>query len=139
MDVLATRDIRASPADVAIVMFDPRRDPEWIGGAKSVDVPEGDPTSIGARTTRYGGFLGRKFAWQTEVEGFERDRLLRMRFIEGPMKGGDVTYRIVAASGGSSVSIRNTGPGPQVFGWFVKRSVGKDLDRLARIVERERG
>jgi hypothetical protein len=32
------------------------------------------------------------------------------------------------------VSIRNTGPGPQVMGWFVKRSVGKDLDRLACLV-----
>jgi hypothetical protein len=34
------------------------------------------------------------------------------------------------------VSIRNTGPGPRIMGWFVRRSVGKDLDRLARIVER---
>ena len=130
------RTIAAPPGRVAQVMFDPTRDPEWIGGAKSVDPPSGDPTRIGAKTTRHGGFMGKKFSWQTEIEGFEPDRLLRMRFVEGPMKGGDVTYRIDPEGGGSRVSIRNTGPGPQLMAWFVKRSVGKDLDRLAKLVER---
>ena len=78
--------------------------------------------------------MGRKFSWQTEVVEFEPERLLRMDFVAGPMKGGSVTYRIEPAPGGSVVSIRNTGPGPQVLGWFVKRSVGKDLDRLAKLV-----
>jgi len=136
MEATATRKIEASPGSVAAVMFDPRRDPEWIGGAKSVDPPQGDPTKVGARTTRHGGFMGKKFSWQTEVEGFEPDRLLRMRFVEGPMKGGDVTYRIEPDGSGSRVSIGNTGPGPQLMAWFVRRSVGKDLERLARLVER---
>jgi hypothetical protein len=115
-------------------MFDPTRDPEWIGGAKSVDPPTGDPTRIGARVTRHGGFMGKKFFWQTEVEGFEPHRLLRMRFVEGPMKGGNVTYRIEPEGSGARVMIRNTGPGPALMAWFVKRSVGKDLDRLAKLV-----
>src|SRR3982751_562210 len=134
MDTTATRAIAASPAQVAAVMFDPSRDPEWIGGAKSVDPPTGDPTAKGARTTRHGGFMGRKFSWQTEVAAYEPERLLDMRFVAGPMKGGSVTYRIEPQGNGSRVSIRNTGPGPQVMGWFVKRSVGKDLDRLAKLV-----
>lgn len=116
-------------------MFDPRRDPEWIGGARSVDAPDGDPTDIGSRTTRHGGFMGREFSWTTEVAVFEPHRLLRMSFVAGPMKGGDVTYRIQPDGKGSRVSIRNTGPGPQIMSWFVTRSVGKDLDRLARLVE----
>ena len=58
-----------------------------------------------------------------------------MDFVEGPMKGGDVTYRIEPDGDGSRVSIRNTGPGPQLMGWFVRRSVAKDLERLARLVE----
>jgi len=58
-----------------------------------------------------------------------------MNFVAGPMKGGTVTYRIEPDGRRSRVSIRNTGPGPQVMGWFVKRSVGKDLDRLAKLVE----
>ena|SRR5438552_19211525 len=134
MDITATRTIAASPAQVAAVMFDPHRDPEWIGGAKSVEHSTSDPTAKGARTTRHGGFMGRKFSWQTEVAAYEPDRLLDMRFVAGPMKGGSVTYRIEPESNGSRVSIRNTGPGPQIMGWFVKRSVGKDLDRLSQLL-----
>jgi uncharacterized protein YndB with AHSA1/START domain len=134
MDVTATRTIAAPPESVAAVMFDPTRDPEWIGGARSGDPPAGNPTAIGARTTRHGGFMGRKFSWQTEVVEFEPNRLLDMRFVAGPMKGGSVTYRILPLGEASQVSIRNTGPGPQLMSWFVKRSVGKDLDRLAALI-----
>ena len=136
MDVTATRTIAARPGQVAAVMFDPGKDPDWIGGAKRVDPPSGDPVRIGARVTRHGGFFGRKFSWTTEVAGFEPDRVLHMNFVEGPMKGGTVTYRIEPDGPNSRVSIRNRGPGPQIMGWFVKRSVGKDLERLARLVER---
>ena len=136
MDVTASRNIAANPGRVAAIMFDPTRDPEWIGGAKSVDPSTGDPIKVGARTTRHGGFMGRKFSWTTEVAGSEPDRILHMSFIEGPMKGGTVTYRIEPDGPGSRVSIRNTGPGPQIMGWFVKRSVAKDLDRLAKLVDR---
>ena len=134
MDVTASTSIGAPPAAVAAVMFDPNSDPAWIGGAKSVEPPSGDPVAIGARTTRQGGFMGRKFSWQTEVVEFEPDRLLRMRFVEGPMKGGEVTYRIESDGSGSRVSIRNTGAGLSFLGWFVKRSVSKDLERLAKLV-----
>jgi hypothetical protein len=78
--------------------------------------------------------MGKKFSWETEVVDHEPDRLLGMRFVEGPMKGGGVTYRIEPDGAGSRVSIRNTGPGPGIMGWFVRRSVGKDLDRLAKLV-----
>ena len=87
MDVLVSTEMSASPAAVARIMFDPARDPEWIGGARSVDAPSGDPTEFGARTRRHGGFLGRKFSWVTEVVEHEPDALLRMKFVEGPMKG----------------------------------------------------
>ena len=136
MEATAMRHIDAPPEAVAKTMFDPRRDPEWTGGAKSVDPPRGDPTKMGSRTTRHGGFMGKKFSWQTEVEAFEPNRVVQMRFIGGPMKGGSVTYLIEPDEEGSLVSIRNTGPGPQILSWFVKRSVEKDIDRLARLVER---
>lgn len=135
MEAIATRRMAAKPERVATVMFDPTRDPEWIGGARSVEAPAGDPTAIGAKVTRHGGFMGRKFSWQTEVESFLPNRVLGMRFVAGPMKGGDVTYQIDPDNGGARVSIRNTGPGPQIMSWFVKRSVRKDLDRLANLVE----
>jgi carbon monoxide dehydrogenase subunit G len=135
MEAIAKRWIAASPKDVAAVMFDPRRDPEWIGGAKSVEPPQGSPLAIGARVTRHGGFMGRRFSWQTEVAEHEPDRLLHMNFVGGPMKGGTVIYLIEPDGNGSLVSIRNTGPGPQMMSWFVKRSVMKDLGRLAKLVE----
>lgn len=138
MNVTASRMIAAKPGRVAAVMFDPRRDPDWIGGAKSVERPTGDPTRIGARITRHGGFMGKKFSWTTEVAGYEPDHILHMSLIEGPMKGGAVTYRIEPEGAGARVSILNVGPGPQIAGWFVKRSVAKDLDRLAKIIELDR-
>ena len=73
----------------------------------------------------------------TEVTGFEPDRRLAMAFVEGPMKGG-VIYEIAPDGAGSRVSIRNHGaasfsvPG---MAWMLKRSVAKDLDRLAALVE----
>jgi len=70
------------------------------------------------------------------VQGSEADHLLHMSFIAGPMKGGTVTYLIEPDGAFSRVSIRNTGPGPKFMGWFVRRSVAKDLDRLASIIER---
>jgi uncharacterized protein YndB with AHSA1/START domain len=136
MQATASRHIDASPETIAAVMFDPHHDPRWIGGAKSVDPPWGDPNVIGARTNRRGGFMGKKFSWATEVAEFQPNRLLRMNFIAGPMKGGDVTYRIEPESGGSVVSIRNTGPGRSITSWLMKRSVAKDLNRLAKLVER---
>jgi hypothetical protein len=135
VDVTASRMIKAKPGKIAAVMFDPRRDPEWIGGAKSVDPPKGNPIKVGARVTRHGGFLGKKFSWQTEVLGHEPDYILHMTFVAGPMKGGAVTYRIEPDGASSRVSVRSTGPGPRLAGWFVRRSVGNDLKRLAKLVE----
>lgn len=138
MDVEVSRSVAATPPQVAQVMFDPRRDPEWIGGAKAVDPPAGSATQIGARVRRHGGFLAKKFSWVTEVVDHVPDRLLRMSFVEGPMKGGEVRYRIEPQGAGSRVSILNRGtasfsvPGMK---WFLRRSVAADLRRLAALVE----
>jgi uncharacterized protein YndB with AHSA1/START domain len=140
MDVEVVRDVPARPDQVAAIMFDPARDPEWIGGARSVELLSADPTAPGARTRRKGGFMGKKFSWVTEVEDYAPGRLLRMRFVEGPMKGG-VTYRIEPRGEGSRVSIRNHGGSSFSFpgmAWMLKRSVGKDLDRLRRLVAASR-
>lgn len=65
-----------------------------------------------------------------------------MRFDEGPMKGG-VSYSIEPdGAGGSVVAIRNHGSASFAIpgvGWMVRRSVGKDLDRLIAIAEHRRG
>ena len=140
MDILVERKIPASPDAVAGVMFNAARDPEWIGGAKSVEALTPGPIGLGSRVRRDGGFLGRKFSWVTEVTGFEPGRRVEMAFLEGPMQGG-VTYEVRPADGGSIASVRNHGganfsvPG---MAWMLKHSVSKDLDRLAGLVASER-
>jgi Polyketide cyclase / dehydrase and lipid transport len=137
LDVTAQETIDRRPAEVARIMFDSRNDPKWIGGAKSVDAPAGDATSVGVRVRRYGGFMGRKFSWVTETIGFHADRLLAMKFVEGPMSG-EVTYQVTPKGEGSIVTIRNRGgasftmPG---MAWFLRRSVQADLRRLKALVE----
>lgn len=136
MDVTASIEIPAPPANIAAIMFDPAHDPAWIGGAKAVEALSPDPVAIGARTRRIGGFLGKRFSWVTEVREYEPGRLLRMAFVEGPMQG-EVSYRIEPNAGGSRVSIRNHGgasfrlPG---MSRMVRRSVGKDPERLKALV-----
>jgi hypothetical protein len=136
VDVEVSMPMRATPAAVASVMFDPDRDPEWIGGARSVERLSAEPLVPGGRTRRHGGFLGREFSWVTEVLEHVPERLLRMRFVEGPMSG-EVCYRIEPIEGGSKVSIRNRGgssftlPG---MSWILRRSVARDLERLADLV-----
>jgi hypothetical protein len=137
MDVQVSRRMRARPAEVAAVMFDPDRDPEWIGGARSVEVLSPDPHGAGARIRRAGRFLGRRFSWVTELTEFVPDRLMRMAFVEGPMRG-EVTYAIEPEGGGARVSIRNCGGSSFAFpglAWILRRSVGKDLERLAALAE----
>jgi len=138
MDIKVERMVAAPPAAVAVVMFDADNDPDWIGGAKAVRKLTAGPLAVGSRVRRDGGFLGRRFHWVTEVTDYEPDRRLAMAFVEGPMKGG-VTYEIAPEGTGSRVSIRNHGgasfsvPG---MGWMLRKSVAKDLERLAKLAER---
>ena len=139
MDILVQRGIDARPSRVARAMFDPVNDPKWIGGAKAVEVLTPGPVAKGSKVRRDGGFLGRKFSWVTEVTRLVPERVLEMRFVEGPMTGG-VSYEIEPAGGGSLVSIRNHGEGFSLpgMGWMLKRAVMKDLDRLAAMLEPKR-
>lgn len=138
MDIRVERTMKAAPAAVARVMFAAENDPQWIGGARSVEVLTPGPLAMGTRVRRQGGFLGRKFSWVTEVTALAPERRVEMAFLEGPMRGA-VTSEIHPTDDGSRVSIRNHGganvsmPG---IAWMLKRLVAKDLERLAGLVER---
>jgi uncharacterized protein YndB with AHSA1/START domain len=137
MDVSVTTTIAAPPATVARIMFEPEHDPRWIGGAQRVIAVAGVSPAIGARVRREGSFLTRPIAWVTEVVDFEPDRRLRMRFVEGPMKG-EVTYELAPASGGTLVTVRNQGETSWLMPFMatmVRRSVTADLARLKGVVE----
>jgi hypothetical protein len=138
VDVTVSQAMRATSERVAEVLFDPTRDPEWIGGAKRVEIVTPDiPYGPGYRVRRTGGFLGRTFSWITEIAEFEPNRLSRMKHVAGPFQGG-VDYSVRPADGGSIVTIRNYGTAKfsiPFMATMMRMSVAGDLRRLKRIVE----
>ena len=136
VDVTVSRTFRATPEAVGKVMFDPNRDAEWIGGAQAAEKLTSGPYGLGTRVKRTGGFLGRSFTWETEVTEFDPGRVVRMKYVAGPFKGG-VDYSIAPSGIGSEVTIRNYGESSFRFpfmGAMMGMSVGKDLERLRRLV-----
>ena len=144
IDVTATSEIDATPEAVAAVQFDPRHDPEWIGGVDRVELVTDLPVAQGSQVRRIGGFMGRPIEWLMQVEAFEPGRHVGMHALESPFPM-DVDYHLEPVDEGRAtrVSIRIRGdakgmygamPGP-LMGWMVRRSVQGDLERLKRIVE----
>lgn len=140
VDVTVTDHFDAPAERIAVIMFDPVRDPEWIGGAKRAEAVGMGPYGVGTRVRREGSFLGRRFAWVTEVTEFVPGHLVRMKHVSGPFKGG-VDYTIAAKARGTDVTIRNYGSASfwvPFMGTMMRASVAGDLRRLRRLVERPR-
>jgi len=140
IDVAVEIDIQAAPADIAGVMFDPEREPQWIKTVTAVELV--DPAlEPGARVKRTGTVLGRSFSWTTEVEAVHFPHLLTLRVIDGPLTG-TVRYDIQRAGSGSRVRVRNVGesdllgPVPSSFiAGPLRSAMTSDLQRLKAIVE----
>jgi uncharacterized protein YndB with AHSA1/START domain len=140
VDVTVRTVTSATPKRVARIMFDPERDAEWIGGAKSARQLTPGRYGVGTKVRREGAFLGRRFSWTTEVTEFEPDRLIRMKHIAGPFKGG-VDYSIVPTDGGSEITIRNYGEASfrlPFMATMMRASVAGDLRRLKALAESAR-
>jgi uncharacterized protein YndB with AHSA1/START domain len=141
VDVAADVEIAASPAEIAAVMFDPAREPDWVQAVRSVEII--DPAlAPGARVRHSGSFLGQEFAWTTEVERVQFPHLLVLRVSEGPLAGGTVQYGIQRSGIGSRVQVRNTADGgvlgglpPALVTPPIKAALARSLDRLKAIVE----
>ena len=138
LDVTVSQTVAAPPEKVAAVLFDPTRDPEWIGGARQSEiVTAGMPYGVGFRVRRTGAFLGRRFSWVTEIAEYVPDRTTRMKYVSGPFQGG-VDYSISPNATGSVVTIRNYGAASFSFPFMatmMRMSVAGDLKRLKAIVE----
>jgi polyketide cyclase/dehydrase/lipid transport protein len=143
IDVTATLEIAASPEAVAAVEFDPRHDPEWIGGVDRIEAITPLPLAIGSQVRRLGGFLGRPIEWIMRVDRFEADRMVGMHALKSPFPM-DVDYLLEPIEGGrrtrASIRIRGSGRGmyslpAALLGPMVRRSVQGDLRRLRGIVE----
>jgi len=139
IDVSAEIDIDAAPADIAGVMFDPQREPEWISVVTGVELidPELAP---GARVRRTGSVLGRSLGWTTEVERVHFPHLLMLKVVDGPFRG-TTRFDVQRSGAGSRVRVRHVGeadelPVPAVLvAGPLKAAMAADLARLKTIVE----
>lgn len=140
VEVAADIEIAASPADIAGVMFDAAREPEWVKTVTSVELV--DPSlEPGARVRRTGSVLGKTFNWTTVVEAVHFPHVLVLRTDDGPFVGA-VRFDIQRSGGGSRVRIRSAGdlkdmgflPASLVAG-PLQAALSSDLERLKAIVE----
>lgn len=135
MEIEVSKEMSASPARVAGIMFDPRHDSDWMGNARLAEVPHRDWLAVGTRIRREGNLMGRKIAWTARIEEHVPERLLRFQFVEGPISG-EISYRIESSEAGSLVTIHDRSQFSfTVMSWMVRKQFDDDLDRLARLVE----
>ena len=143
VDVAVDIEIDADPTDVAAVMFDPAREPEWMKAVQHVELI--DPAlAPGARVRHSGAFLGRQLSWVTEVESVHFPHLLALRIAEGPFVG-TVKYEVQRSPGGTRARVRNVGS-PSGLGFLpaavlaapMRSALTADLERLKSLVESER-
>jgi uncharacterized membrane protein len=139
VDVSAELEIRGEPTDVASVMFDPAREPEWMNAVKTVEVID-KAIKPGARVRRTGSVLGHDIEWTTEVVNFQFPHRLMLKIADGPFVG-TVTYEIGRSGSGSIARIRNVGepkstlvPAALIAG-PMRAAMAADLERLKAIVE----
>lgn len=143
VDVSAEIDILADPTDVAAVMFDPAREPEWMKAVTGVEVI--DPALVpGAKVRHTGTALGTTLSWVTEVETVHFPHVLTLKIADGPFVGS-VRYEVQRSPGGTRARIRNVGaprgasfvPTSLIAG-PLQSALNASLARLKEIVERER-
>ena len=140
VDVTVEIDIGAAPADVAAVMFDPEREPQWMQAIAGVELID-KALAPGARVRRRAKFMGKEISWTTEVERVHFPHLLVLRVTEGPFTG-TIRYEIQRAASGSHVTIQNVGqPAGLTFipnamiAAPMRTALTADLGRLKSLVE----
>ncbi len=140
IDVSAEIDIDASPADIAGVMFDPSREPEWIPVLTSVELIDA-ALKPGARVRRTAQVMGQAVTWITEVEQVHFPHVLALRIVEGPLSG-TLRYDIQRTATATRVRVRANGDAPalkflpsaMVTG-PAKSALVEGLERLKRLVD----
>ena len=141
IDLTVETEIAAAPADVAAVMFDPQREPEWMSAIKSVELLDA-ALQPGARVKRTASFMGTEIGWTTEVEAVHFPHVLKLKIADGPITG-TVSYQIQRSEGGSIVRIHNQGQTTK-FGFVptsliegpMRSALTADLARLKALVEK---
>jgi uncharacterized membrane protein len=140
VDVTVEIDIGAAPADVAAVMFDPEREPQWMQAITGVELID-KALAPGARVRRRASFMGKDISWTTEVERVHFPHLLVLRVAEGPFTG-TIRYEIQRGPDGSHVTIQNVGQAAglsflpaAMIAAPMRTALNADLARLKTLVE----
>jgi hypothetical protein len=140
VDVAASIDIAADPTDIAAVMFDPSREPDWMRAVTAVEIL--DPAlAPGARVRHTATVMGHEFVWVSEVERVQFPHVLVFRLAEGPFSG-TLQYGIQRAGMGSRVQIRGAGQSEaagslpaSLLAGPINAALARDLERLKALVE----
>ncbi|MEX2247316.1 MAG: SRPBCC family protein [Dehalococcoidia bacterium] len=141
VEITAETTIARSRHDVAAFATDPANDRRWIGGITEVHAPD-EPVAQGVRVARVAKFMGRRIEYVNEIMEYEPESRLAMRSVQAPFPM-EVTYEFEDAGGGATrMRIRTGGDVGRfygflspVLGFFLKRSVSRDLRALKRILE----
>ena len=137
IDLAAETDIQASPADIAAVMFDPAREPEWIVAITGVEVI--DPAlAPGARVRHTGSVMGREFVVTTEVDALHFPHVLALRVSEGQFHGV-LRFDIQRNGTGSRVRIRAAGDAPELGGFKTMLIEGPARTGMATALTKLKG
>ena len=140
IDVSAEIDISAAPADIAAVMFDAAREPDWIKAVSAVELI--DPAlAPGAKVRHQATVMGRAISWVSEVDAVHFPHVLAFRINEKHFVG-TLRYDIQRSGIGSHVRVRTNGaasglgfiPVAMVEG-PLRSALAADLDTLKSIVE----
>jgi hypothetical protein len=141
VDVAATAIIDRPREEVAAYLRDPANDTSWIGGLRSARLLTPGPVAVGSQVERVASFLGRRVEYVNEIVELTGDRLV-MRSVRSPFPMR-VTYgHRQAGVGATEVSVRVEGdagryyaPAAPLLGVAVRRSIGRDVRNLKRVLE----
>jgi carbon monoxide dehydrogenase subunit G len=139
--VEASVEIAAPPAEVFAVLADVRRLPEWQSGCSAVTLESDGPVAAGSRFRQRVTFAGKQGEQRVEVEELERDRVLTLRILSGPLpvRARHVLEPVGSGTRLSVVMEGDLGPLGRVAGPLVRRAAERQFGgwfkRLKELVE----
>jgi uncharacterized protein YndB with AHSA1/START domain len=143
VDVVTTIEIDRPRADVAAFAGDPTNVTAWYVNIKSVDWETEPPVRVGSRMAFVAQFLGRRLAYTYEVLELVPQERLVMSTAEGPFPMTTTYTWEDTGSGGTRMTLRNTGEpsgfakiGAPMMAGAMRRANLKDLQRLKELLER---
>lgn len=137
---VSERFVRASPERVFARLVDAERYPEWLVGARKVEVNDPAWPAPGSSFEHEVGGGPIQVHDSTSVSGIIPGRSLTLVVRARPLLIADVRFELFDEDGGTRLRMRETERGAfrllaPVFSPFVKLRNDRSLQRLARLVE----